>query len=158
VRPVATHNLRIHDFCSYRGLFIMTGVSPDATKGNAHIIRSTDGKAALWAGAIDDIWKLGKPRGQGGPWKDTDVKAGTISDPYLMTGYDRRSLTLGCDKDAMITAEIDLTGDGNWVSYRRFEVSAGRPLVHEFPEAFSAYWIRFTIAKDAKATAQLDYR
>ena len=158
LRPVATHNMRIHDFCSYRGLFIMTGIAANAPEGNAHIIRSPDGKAALWAGAIDDIWKMGKPRGQGGPWKDTSVKAGEASDPYLMTGYDKKSLTLACEKDAVITAEIDLTGDGNWVAYRSFEVSAGEPIVHDFPEAFSAYWIRFKSEKDTKATVQLDYR
>ncbi|MEK7953519.1 hypothetical protein [Luteolibacter soli] len=158
VRPVATHNRRIHDFCSYRGLFIMTGIAADAPKDNAHIIHSTDGKAALWAGAIDDIWKMGKPRGQGGPWKDTNVKAGAVSDPYLMTGYDKKSLTLACDKDSVVSAEIDLTGDGNWVAFRRFEVIAGKPLAYEFPDAFSAYWIRFKCEQDTKATAQLDYR
>ena len=157
-RRAATHNLRIHDFCSYRGLFIMTGIAANAPKDNAHIIRSADSKAALWAGAIDDIWRMGKPRGQGGPWKDTNVKAGEVSDPYLMTGYDKKSLTLGCDKDAVISAEVDLTGDGNWATYRRFEVAAGTPVVHEFPESFSAYWIRFKSEKETKATAQLDYR
>jgi hypothetical protein len=158
VRPVSTHNLRIHDFCSYRGLFIMTGIAANAPDDNPHIIRSTDGKAALWAGAIDDIWKMGKPRGQGGPWKDSQVKAGTVSDPYLLTGYDKKSITLTGDKDAVITAEIDLTGDGNWVAYRDFEVSAGKPVAYEFPVAFSAYWIRFKCDKDAKVSAQLDYR
>ncbi|RYD68753.1 MAG: hypothetical protein EOP83_00030 [Verrucomicrobiaceae bacterium] len=158
LRPVSTHNMRIHDFCSFRGLFIMTGIAVNAPKDNAHIIRSADGKAALWAGAIDDIWKMGKPRGQGGPWKDTHVKAGDVSDPYLMTGYDKKSLTLACDKDTVITAEIDLTGDGNWVPCHSFAVSAAKTIGHEFPEAFSAYWIRFRSEKETKATAQLDYR
>jgi hypothetical protein len=94
VRPVATHNRRIHDYCSYRGLFIMTGVADSAPRNNPHIIRSDDGKAAVWAGAIDDVWKLGKPRGDGGPWKNSPVKAGQPSDPYLMTGYDRKSVKL----------------------------------------------------------------
>ena len=49
---------------------------------------------------------LGKPRGDGGPWKDTKVKAGTASDPYLMTAYDRKSLTLSADRDVTLTAEI----------------------------------------------------
>jgi hypothetical protein len=158
LRPVATHNMRIHDFCSYRGLFIMTGIAANARENNAHIIRSADGKAALWAGAIDDIWKMGKPRGQGGPWKGTNVKGGAASDSYLMTAYDKKSLTLSSDQDATITAEVDLTGDGNWVTYRSFDVAAGKPVSYEFPEAFSAYWIRFKSDKEAKVTAQLDYR
>ena len=158
VRPITTHNLRIHDFCSYRGLFVLTGLAADAPAGNAHLIRSADGKAALWAGAIDDAWKMGKPRGQGGPWKDSAVTADRPSDPYLMTGYDRKSLTLAADQDCTITAEIDLTGDGRWVAYQSFPVKAGKPLEHAFPEAFNAYWIRFRSDRAASASALLDYR
>jgi hypothetical protein len=158
IRPVTTHNLRIHDFCSFRGLFLMTGVAADAPADNPHLIRSADGKAVLWAGAIDDIWGMGKPRGSGGPWKDTAVKAGEVSDPYLMTAYDKKSLALAADKDTTLTAEIDLTGDGKWVSYRSFPVNAGTPLQHDFPAGFSAYWIRFKSGADATVTARLDYR
>ena len=53
-------------------------------------IKSADGKLGLWFGAIDDLWKLGKPVGVGGPWKHTAVKAGKPSDAYLMTGYDKK--------------------------------------------------------------------
>jgi len=38
-------------------------------QSNDRVIRSDDGKAAVWAGVIDDLWKLGKPHGSGGPWK-----------------------------------------------------------------------------------------
>ena len=147
----------MHDFCSYRGLLILSGVVADAPSDNPHILRSTDGKTALWAGAVDDLWKLGKPRGHGGPWKETPVKAGEASDPYLMTGYDRKHLTLDSDKDARVTAEIELTGDGNWVPYKTFELGAGKPLEFTFPDAFSAYWIRFRSDTDGTATAQLVY-
>jgi hypothetical protein len=118
----------------------------------------SDGKAVLWAGAIDDIWSMGKPRGQGGPWKNTAVKAGAASDPYLMTAYDKKSLSLTADKDATLTAEIDLTGDGKWVTYQTFTVKAGAPVEHAFPDGFSAYWIRFKSGQDATVSAQLDYR
>ena len=157
MRPVATHNRMIQDFCSYRGLFICSGVSIKEAGNNPHIIRSDDGKTALWAGAIDDVWKFGKPRGKGGPWKDTAVIAGTSSDPYLMTAYDKKSLTLSADADVKVTMEVDLSGAGNWVKLDTLEVSANKPLVHAFPDAFSAYWIRFTADKDCKATAQLTY-
>lgn len=50
MRPVTTHGRRITDYCSYRGLLVLAGVSPDA-KGE-HIVRSDDGKAALWLGAV----------------------------------------------------------------------------------------------------------
>ncbi len=115
VRPIATHNRIIHDFCSYRGLLILSGTSLNSSAHNPHLIRSDDGKTALWAGAVDDLWKFGKPRGKGGPWKDTVVEPGNPSDPYLMTGYDKKSLTLSSDADTEITVELDISGDGNWV-------------------------------------------
>ncbi|OYV04179.1 MAG: hypothetical protein CFE26_18280, partial [Verrucomicrobiales bacterium VVV1] len=157
MRPVATHNRMIQDFCSYRGLFICSGVSIKEAGNNPHILRSDDGKTALWAGVIDDVWKFGKPRGKGGPWKDTSVVAGTSSDPYLMTAYDKKSLTLSADADVKVTMEVDVSGAGNWVKLDTLEVAANKPLVHAFPDAFSAYWIRFTTDKDCKATALLTY-
>ena len=156
VRAVATGDFLIHDYCSYRGLLIMTGIAAGEGEGNPHIIRSDDGKAAVWAGAIDDIWKIGKPRGEGGPWKDSPVKAGNLSDPYLMTGFDRKSLVLKSSVPTTLTAEIDLTGTGQWATYRSFKVDG--MMEHEFPPAFQAYWIRFSSDRDATVDAQLMYR
>lgn len=157
IRPVATHNRAVHDFCSYRGLFIASGIATDAPSSNRHIIPSDDGKAALWAGNVDDLWKLGKPRGKGGPWKNSDAKKGEPSDPYLMTAYDKKTLTLSADKDVVIRMEVDIAGNGTWVNHKRFELKAGQSLEHVFDEAFSAYWVRFTTGADCKATAQLSY-
>ena len=64
IRPIATHNRRIMDYCSYRGLLVLTGIC--GGEGNRHIIRAADGKAAVWVGAVDDLWKLGKPVGKAG--------------------------------------------------------------------------------------------
>jgi hypothetical protein len=158
IRPVATHNRLVHDYCSYRGLFVVSGVAADAPLGNPHIIRSDDGKTALWVGAIDDIWQLGKPRGKGGPWMRTPAKAGVPSDPYLMTGYDKKSLRLAADKDTTVTAEINITGNGRWVEYAKFALKSAHPVDYSFPDAFSAYWIRFRADRDCTATAILDYR
>lgn len=155
IRPVATHNRRIKDYASHRGLLIMTGLRKDAQGG--HIVRSTDGKAALWVGAVDDLWKLGKPRGEGGPWKDASVKAGAASDPYLFTGYDKRTLTLTTAAEAEITIEADVSGTGLWVAYKTLKVTPGTPVEHVFSEAFGAYWLRFTSNRDTQATAWLKY-
>jgi len=79
--PIAAHNRAIHDFCSYCGLVILSGVANNAPADNPHILRSTDGKTALRAGSVDDLWNLGKARGKGGPWKDRAVKA--VKPPIL---------------------------------------------------------------------------
>jgi hypothetical protein len=133
----------------------MSGVAKDAPATNKHILRSTDGKTAVWAGGIDDLWSFGKPRGIGGPWKDSEAKAGVPSDPYLMTGYDRKSLTLTTSAPATITAEIDITGNGSWAPYMTFKVDG--EATHTFPDSFSAYWVRFRSDKDCTATATLVY-
>ncbi len=162
IRPIATHRFRITDYCSYRGLLVLTGVArpSQAVPGNRHIVRSEDGKAALWAGAVDDLWKLGKPAGHGGPWNGTPVKAGQPSDPYLMTGYDRKRLTLAHASPTVldVRVEVDLTGEGDWALYRTFEVRPGHRVEHEFPAAFQAYWVRMVADRDAAITAQLDYQ
>jgi hypothetical protein len=158
IRPVASHNLRVTDFGGYRGLLLMSGIKPDAPAGE-HIIRSADGKAALWAGAIDDLWKLGKPRGEGGPWKSTKVKAGQPSDPYLMWGYDKRTLTLSMDDAQAVNlkVELDLTGTGLWVTYKEAKLEADAQLKIEFEPAVQARWLRVTADAACTATAQLKY-
>lgn len=158
VRPVATHNRLVHDYGSFRGLLVMSGITLDPPASNPHIIRSDDGKTALWAGTIDDVWSLGKPRGTGGPWKQTAVLPNVPSDPYLMTGYDSKTLKLEADQAAVIAVEIDLTGDGQWAVYRAFEVGPGQAVTQALPEDFSAYWIRFRSDRATTASATLEYR
>jgi hypothetical protein len=155
IRPVATHNLAIHDFCSHNGLLLFTGL--DADTRSDRIFRSADGKAALWAGVVDDLWQLGKPRGHGGPWNNTAVKAGVPSDPYLMTAYDQKRVELSADHDTAVTLEVDIDGTGLWIPYRKFSLTAGTKTQHTFPEAFSAYWVRAVSSADTRATAMFSY-
>ncbi|MEZ5352458.1 MAG: hypothetical protein R2762_07460 [Bryobacteraceae bacterium] len=157
VRPVCTHHRRIHDFTSHRGLLVLAGV--DGGAASEHVIRSDDGRVALWLGAIDDLWKFGKPRGEGGPWLDTPVIASIPSDPYLMTGYDRKQLRMRHDAAAMVSfrVEVDFSGTGSWRTYRSFPVAAGHELSHDFPDGFGAYWVRAVVNRDCAASAIFRY-
>ncbi|MCC9606357.1 hypothetical protein LOC68_18270 [Blastopirellula sp. JC732] len=158
IRPVASHDLRIHDYCSYRGMMILTGVAADAAAGE-HILRSSDGRGALWAGTVDDLWQLGKAVGRGGPWLDTKVAADVPSDPYLMNGFEKRTLTLSHkgDKPVKIRVEIDVTGDGDWMPYQTFSVEPNQTVTHQFPAALHAYWVRTVANQPTTASAQLAY-
>ena len=157
IRPISTHNLQINDYCSYRGLLVLSGVNLNEAGGNRHILKSDDGKVALWVGAIDDLWELGKPVGIGGVWMDTEVAAHTYSDPYLMTGYDKKSLMLKSSKSTTITVEVDISGEGDWCRFKTFKVKGGEVVDYIFPSAFQAYWIRFTTQDDTIASTQLTY-
>ena len=159
MRPIATSDAAVHDYCSYRGLLVLSGVSPEAAKDDRHVIRSDDGQAAVWVGAADDLWKLGKPRGFGGPWKNTAVQKGIPSDPYLMTGYDKKTLRLTNHgaKPVRVSALLDVAGDGRVSAYRTFEISAGAEVTHAFESWLNAYWIRFVADEDGVLSAQLTY-
>ena len=160
IRPVCTHDFRINDYASYRGMLVMTGISPAEAGKNEHIVVSEDGNAVVWVGAIDDLWKMGKPVGQGGPWKDSDVKAGVPSDPYLIGFYDEKTLMLSHKSDVPVTfsIEADPTGCGDWMKWQTVTVKPDEELKYRFPDGFQARWIRFTTDKDTDATAWLVYR
>ncbi|MCU0717823.1 MAG: hypothetical protein MUD03_17015 [Pirellula sp.] len=156
VNPIATHNLRITDFCSYRGMLILSGVDRGYTGSNPHVIKSDDGLTALWVGAVDDLWSLGKPHGSGGPWKDSHVIAGVPSDPFLIAGFDEKKLSIkhSSETKTRFRIECDLTGDGHWVTHLEPTVEAGQTFQYAFPPGFAARWLRVTADKDCQASAQ----
>jgi hypothetical protein len=155
IRPVCTHDRDITDYASYRGMLVLSGVNPGAEGPN--IVQSDDKTCALWAGVVDDLWQLGKPRGEGGVWKDAAVKAQQPSDSYLCTGYDNKQLRLKSSAAAKITVEVDLTGNGLWAVHKVFSVQPDAALDYDFPAAFGGYWLRFTSNVDATVTAWLKY-
>ncbi len=159
IRPVATHNFRIFDYASYRGMLILTGLDAEKSKGNPHVVASSDGKASVWAGVIDDLWEMGKPVGEGGPWKDSEVMANEASDPYLIGFYDKRSLKLWHNSPETITFKIEAEpiGHGPWMTYQEISVKPGETFELTFPETFQSRWIRFVANKNCKATAWLTY-
>ena len=159
MRPIATSDTAVHDYCSYRGLLVLSGISASAAQDDRHIIRSDDGKAAVWVGTADDLWQLGKPRGFGGPWKSTNVTAGKPSDPYLMTGYDKKRITLANHGEIVttITVELDAAGDGRFAAYQSFKLAPGAKETFEFPDWINAYWVRTVSSATTNATAQLTY-
>jgi hypothetical protein len=122
-------------------------------------LQCAEPQSALWFGRTDDLWRLGKPAGWGGPWWEHKVKAREASDPYLMTGFDKKCLHLSHDaaKPVTFTVEVDFLGNGTWKSYQAITVPARGYTHHEFPTAFSAHWVRVTVNKACTATAQFAY-
>jgi hypothetical protein len=157
MKPVTAHRLPIADFCSWRGLMVMSG--PFAPPGVGHVFRSADGRAALWFGKTDDLWRLGKPVGRGGPWRETAVQAGSPSDPFLMTNFDRKTLSLShrAAHPVTFTVEVDFLATGAWHEYGNFVVDPGGISRHEFPAGYAAHWIRLRVNRPCTATAQLAY-
>jgi hypothetical protein len=159
IRPVTTHNFRIHDYASYRGMIVITGLNKEVKPGE-HIVVSDDGKAAVWLGTIDDLWEMGKPIGQGGPWKNSTVKASEPSDPYLIGFYDKRTLEISHESTQPVKFRIEAEpiGHGPWMLYSEITVKPGETFKHQFSESFQSRWIRFIADSNCTATAWLEYK
>lgn len=158
IKPLATHNKRITDFCSWRGLLVLAGCTAEA-KPDGHYFAADEGNLGLWFGDIDDLWKFGKPTGRGGPWFDAAVEAGKPSDPYLMAGYDRKTVELSHDaqEDVTFTLEVDPAADATWLPYATIRVPAGETITHTFPAGYAAYWVRLKADQPCRATAMFNY-
>jgi hypothetical protein len=158
IKPVCSHGRQILDFCTWRGVMVLCGTRPGAQAGGQSF-RSADGAVGLWLGSIDDLWKLGKPVGHGGPWLHTAVKARQPSDPYLMTGYDRKRIELSHDAQGPVKFIVEVDIDHRqWVPYKTFPVLGGQTLTHEFPAGFNAHWMRVRVDHDCRASAVLTYQ
>jgi hypothetical protein len=108
---------------------------------------------------VDDLWRFGKPTGVGGPWRDTETKAGQPSDPYLMTNFDKKSLSVSHKGTAPVdfSVEVDFLGTGVWREYTKVSAKPGETAKYEFPAGFGAHWVRLTPSADCTATAELRY-
>jgi hypothetical protein len=157
LRPICTHLRIIGDYCAWRGLLVMAGDQTTPLHDSNPYVGQP--QANLWFGKTDDLWGFGKPAGWGGPWWDTPVRPGTPSDPFLMTGFDRKSLHVTHDAGSPVTftVEVDFRGDGQWCGYGEIVVDGGGYGHHEFPDGFGAHWVRLRSDAECRATAQFFY-
>lgn len=161
IRPVCSHLRVIPDFCSWLGMLVLGGNQATPIKFGPQDANPLAGQpqAGLWFGKTDDLWSWGKATGEGGVWYDDDVTANRPSDPYLMYGFDKKSLHLwhSNSADVTFTIEVDVIGNGQFKAYSRQTVKAGEYIHYEFPDGFNARWVRLTPDKDCKATAWFIY-
>lgn len=165
LRPIATHGRLMSDFASWRGLTLLAGSDADAPT-SANCIAGPGG-LRLWLGKSDDLWQLASPHGSrrpagvGGPWRDTAVRAGEPSDPYLMTGFVDKRVELSHDSaDAVrFTILVDAVGDGrHFVEHTVVTVGPGKSVTYHFSAGFGAHWARLTTDRPCKASARFLYQ
>ncbi|MCY3781672.1 MAG: hypothetical protein OXG78_15260 [Chloroflexi bacterium] len=157
IRPISTH-LWVHgDFCTYRGMLVLGSDNASPHGGANHL--AGEPQSGLYFGKTDDLWGFGKPSGWGGVWWEDEVADEEASDPYLMTGFDKKALHLSNDGGSVITfrVEVDFLGNGKWNRYASFNVGPKSYLHHEFPSGFSAHWVRIVAEEEGVATAYFTY-
>jgi hypothetical protein len=161
IRPVCSHLRIVPDFCSWRGMLVMGGDQGTPMKFGPADANPLAGQpqAGLWFGKTDDLWSWGKPSGEGGVWYDDQVTANQPSDPYLMYGFNQKSLHLWHNNSSEVTfnIEVDVAGNGEFRSYTKQTVKPDEYFHYEFPAGYSARWVRITSDKNCKATAWFIY-
>ena len=89
---------------------------------------------------------------------DIAALKGELSDPYILTGYDKKTLKAISDSDVELEIHVDIDGTGLWVKYDTIKLKKGVPLVKNFDETLKGYWIRFEACSQAnKITTTLIY-
>lgn len=152
VRPISSHLRICPDFLSWRGMLVLAGDQTDNAVGQP--------QSGPWFGTLDDLWEFGKPAGFGAVWKEDAVKAGEISDRFLMNGFDQKVLHLRHDQDGSVafTIEVDPVGDGRFVPYHTEVVRSDGYGYHVFEPGYHAFWVRVVAQNDCVATATFHYR
>jgi hypothetical protein len=148
VQPISRHLRVVPDFTHFNGYFVMAGDQTDHTVGQP--------QSGLWWGTIDDLWSFGKPAGWGAVWFDESVKAGTVSDPFLMTGFDQKSVTLTSEGAASVEIEVDVLGNGQWRTIKTLATKGKDLATYSFPAGFHAHWVRGKV-KDASGKISLSF-
>jgi hypothetical protein len=155
VKPVCQHLRIIPDYCSFRGLLALGGNQNTPNHENNPL--GGQPQSGIWFGKTDDLWGWGKPQGWGGPWRRTSVRQDQPSDPFLMTGFDKKVLHLKSDKPAEFEVQIDFLGNGSWEGYERLATNSSGYAFHAFPSGFSAHWVRVVPLADCTASAEFMY-
>ena len=120
-------------------------------------------QSGLWFGKEDDLWSFGKPQGWGSVWRGASIGMGNVSDPFLMTGFDGKSVHFYCkgeECDCSDVFDIDSTGTAahndnsdvsleGWIPYNDNNGLVGLDRdtpSHTFPPGFSAHWVRARVS------------
>lgn len=163
IKPISAHLRVIPDFCSWRGMLVFGGNQATAM-GFRELDRNPlagQPQAGLWFGKTDDLWSFGVPKGFGGVWYQTLVDAGEESDPYLMTGFDKKSLhlfqTSDSDSEVEFVIQTDFMGNGDFHNFKNITIKPGEYIHYEFPDSYSANWMRLKVNKKCIATAIINY-
>jgi len=151
IKPISYHLRIVPDFCFWRGMFVMAGDQTDHGVGQP--------QSGLLFQNIDDLWNYGKPAGWGAVWQDDTLKANSISDLFLMTGFDKKTLHLKNTgkEEVEIALEIDFLGNEEWNHYTTIKLAVGEYKHYTFPDGYSAHWIRLKVNRESVITAQFVY-
>lgn len=155
VKPVCQHLRIIPDYCAFRGMLALGGNQTTPNRDNNPVAGQP--QSGIWLCKTDDLWSWGKPKGWGGPWRRAPVRKGEASDPFLMTGFEKKMVHIASDRAAHFKIEIDFLGTGEWKTYETLFTGAEGYARHIFPDGFAAHWVRVTPQTGCTASVEFFY-
>ncbi|WP_144057694.1 sulfatase-like hydrolase/transferase [Novipirellula maiorica] len=101
IKPIGSHLRYVPDFCDWNGKLVLA-TDETSIQGNP---LAGQPQSNLWFGEYEELKNWGPASGYGGPWIEDDVKANTPSDPFLVSGFDRRIVHLAVGRKSPIEAK-----------------------------------------------------
>ena len=161
ISPRSTYLKVIGDFARW-GNHVVMGCDDTAKseflnkrKAKGHVA-APQSQSNLWFIKPEEIDYLGPVIGRGAVWLNDTIEAGTPSDSYLFSGFQRRAVHLFTSAPTTLTFEVDLDGNNNWTEFSTVNVDGYH--WHSFPAGSKGTWIRVTSSAGLeKATAWFTY-
>jgi len=148
--PICRTRYRIFDFANFRGLL---GVAREENFPMAP--RSTgQPQSGLDFYRRPQLNNWGEPKGWGGVWNGDSVSAGETSDPFLINGFDQKTIHLETDTATDYTIQVDPIGDGSWKDYDTVSFSGSG--YDTYIMTGDAVWVRIKSSDAVTATAWLN--
>lgn len=94
IRPIGSHLRYVPDFCAWNGQLVLA-TDETSVQGNP---LAGQPQSNLWFGEYQHLKTWGPASAYGGPWIDDEVKANEWSDPFLVDGFQSRTLYLAVDR------------------------------------------------------------
>ena len=157
IKPRSTYLKVIGDFCRYKNR-IAIGCDDTANreflnrrKAKGHLA-APQSQSNLWFIEPEMLDQIGPVIGRGAVWLNDKVQANEPSDPFLISGFQKRALHLVTDQKAKLIIEIDTKGNGKWAEFEEVEIDGYA--WYRFDPDLNATWVRLRSANSlGKATA-----
>ncbi len=155
LKPRSNYLKIVGDFCRW-GDRVVLGCDDSAKNEFLNRRRAKGGVAGpqqsnsnLWFVRPEELDGFGPAIGRGATWLREGVKAGRVSDPFLVSGFDHATLYLSAKGQARFLLETDCDGRGRWAA-RELAIAPGGGRVAEIPlDGLGATWLRLRATEDA---------
>ena len=129
IRPLSTYLKVIGDFCRWQNRIVF-GCDDQAQSeflGSRTLKKDAPkrdrSQSNLWFVKPEDLASFGPPSGEGWVWRQEDVRAGDISDPFLAEGYATSEFSFR--DGAGNSVRYELLREGDWVRVKALEDAKG---------------------------------